>query len=312
MAQNTETSTTIFIVDHTNPGPRPMSEEYEDDNQYLVEAILAKRTRRRVTQYLVSWMGDWPAAEKTSWVDEDDLSDDIIDELEASGIVLSATPASKGYSSEPASPVYDSDDKIGVSGDEDFGGDDSGREHDLGEDEDGNEMDVDDNADKPASTKLPSDSSDKSDRAASESKQLGHGYRSPAKVSQMQAIREMHDRALMGAALEAQAKADLQAMDAAWEVHGDTLMLPVETFRQSPVMLQPVFEQPSQAPTVSQSGFVDFIYGPMVIADENAFMSELVDFEAAAPRGYGSEEDAEGSEISEGEQARYDAMPSYK
>lgn len=255
-------------------------------------------------------MGDWPAAEKTSWVDEDDLSDDIIDELEASGIVLRATPASKGYSSEPSSPVYDEDDEMNVPGDKGFG-DDSTSEHDPKEDEDGDDMNVDDNADKSASTKLSNDSSDKSERAASESKQLGHGSRSPATVSQMQAIREMHDRALMGAALEAQAKADLQAMDAAWEVHGDTLMLPVETFRQRPAMLQPVFEQPSQAPTVSRSGFVDFLYGPMVTANENAFMSELSDFEAAARGGFDSEEDAEGSEISEGEQARYDAMPSY-
>jgi hypothetical protein len=48
MAQTTGASTAIFVVDYTSQGPRLMSEEYEEDNQCLVEAPLATRRRRGV------------------------------------------------------------------------------------------------------------------------------------------------------------------------------------------------------------------------------------------------------------------------
>ncbi|GAB7331648.1 hypothetical protein MBLNU13_g03641t1 [Cladosporium sp. NU13] len=308
MAKSAGASTNMFIVDHTDPGPRAMSEEYEEDNQWLVEAILAKRTRQGVKQYLVSWKGDWPAEEKESWVDEDDLGDDMINDLKVSGIVLKATPASKVYITEPTSSVYDDEDEMDLSSGNDS--ENSGSEYDPDEDEDeeDDEMDVDDIADKPASSKLPNDSSVKSDRAACTTEQHGHSSRSPSPepASQVEEIEEMHNRALLAAEMEAQARADLEALDAAWDAHGDTFTLSVETIRQRPAMMQPAVQQPSQPHTVSQSGFVDHIFNPMVTASEDAFMDELFDFAAAV--GYDFEEDAEGSVVSEGEQARYDAM----
>lgn len=84
------------------------------------------------------------------------------------------------------------------------------------------------------------------------------------------------------------------------------LALPVETFRQGPAMMQPVFAQPSQFPTVSQIGFA---FDPMLTTEEDAYTAESLAFKATGENHYSdSEEDAEGSVISEGEQACYDAM----
>ena len=347
MAKSTGAPTTSFVVDHTDPGPRPMSEDYEEDNQWLVEAVLAKRRRRGVTQYLVSWKGDWSTEEKTEWVDEDDLGDDLIQELEASGIVLRATPASNGYGLESASPVFDDDDEMDASNDEDVG-DDSGSEYEPSDDEGGDkmEMDMDDNADnagKLCSAELPDDSSVKSDHATSIPEQPDHSSRpsSPVPASEVDDLDEMHNLALVGAALEAPAKADLDALDASWKAHGDTLYFgqslatmqpatqqlsqaptmsqtglafnpmantlthPVEPFRQGPAMMQPVLEQSSRTPMVSQNLFA---FDPMLTTEEDAYAAFLA-FQGTGEDHYDdSEEDAEGSVISEGEQARYDAM----
>lgn len=64
-------------------------------------------------------------------------------------------------------------------------------------------------------------------------------------------------------------------------------------------------QQPIQAPTVSQTGFVS---NSLPTIDDDAFMDEIFDFSGFIES---DEEDAEGSVISEGEQARYDAMPSF-
>lgn len=347
MAKSTGASPAIFTVDYSIPDRISMSEEFEDDNQWLVEAILAKRTPRGVKQYLVSWKGDWSDADKTEWVDEDDLSDEIIQGLEASGVILKAKPPTpKASSPEPTSSVYDDEDEMDISGD--AGSDDSGSEYEQDEDDDDEDrmdMDMYNNTDKPASTKLPKDSSVKSDCAASVSEQHDHRSRSPSPVpaSQVEEIDEVQNRALLGAAMEAGAKADLEALDASWKAHGgttltfgqslapmqptiqqpsqaptasqtgfifdpmlNTLPLPVETFRQGPAMMQPVFAQPDQTPMVSPT---DFAFDPMLLTEEDAYTALFLDFKTTGGNHYSdSEEDAEGSVISEGEQARYDAM----
>ena len=348
MARSIGASTSIFVVDHTNPGPRPLTHaDTTDDAQFLVAALLHKRRYRGVTQYLVSWKGDWSAAEKTSWVDEEDVSEDIIRDFMASGIILPPISDSNVYRSETTSSVYDDEDEMDISSDD--GSDDSGSEYDSDDDEDDDEMDldIDDNIDKPARTRLPNNSSVKSDRAASVSEQHDHRSCSPSPVpaSQAEEIDEVHNRALLGAALEAKARADLDALDAAWKAHGDTLTfgqslapmepitqqpsqgltasptgfvfdpivntvpLPVETFRQGPAMMQPVLAQPDQISMVSQTGFA---FDPMLTTEGDAYTAEFLDFKATVGNHYSdSEEDAEGSVISEGEQARYDAMSAW-
>ena len=357
MAKSARAFSPIFVVDHTDPGPRPLTHaDTTDDAQYLVAALLSTRRYRGVTQYLVSWKGDWSAAEKTSWVDEDDVSEEILRDFKASGITLKSTPAPKA--SSPAL-FYDDEDEMVISSDE--GSDDSGSEYDPDEDEDGEDddddddddddekMDVEDNADKPASKKLPIGSSVKSNRAISVSEQHGHSSVSPSPVpnSQVEEADEMHNRALVAAEMEAQAKADLEGLDASWEAHGDTLTLPVETVSQGPAMMQPVFQQPSQVPTVSQNGFAfdpmvntltlpvetfsqgpammqpvfqqpsqfltvsqtGLAFDPVLTTEEDVYTADFLEFKATGEDHFGdSEEDAKGSVISEGEQARYDAM----
>jgi len=53
----------------------------------------------------------------------------------------------------------------------------------------------------------------------------------------------------------------------------------------------------------------DFAFDPMLLTEEDAYTALFLDFKATGGNHYSdSEEDAEGSVISEGEQARYDAM----
>ena len=53
----------------------------------------------------------------------------------------------------------------------------------------------------------------------------------------------------------------------------------------------------------------DFAFDPMLLTEEDAYTALFLDFKATGGKHYSdSEEDAEGSVISEGEQARYDAM----
>jgi len=260
MARSTGASTSIFVVDHTNPGPRPLNRaDTTDDAQFLVGALLHKRRHRGVTQYFVSWKGDWSAAEKTSWVDEDDISEYIIRDFKASGIILPPTLDSTAHQWKPASSVYDDEDEMDLSSDD--GSDDSGSEYDPDDDEDDDEidLDMDDNTDKPARKRLPKNSSVKSDHPASVSEQHDHRSRSPSPVpaTQVEKIDEVHRRAQLGAAMEARAKADLEALDASWKAHGGTTL----TFRQSLAPMQPTIQQPSQAPTASQTGF---IFDPML------------------------------------------------
>lgn len=73
-------------------------------------------------------------------------------------------------------------------------------------------------------------------------------------------------------------------------------------------LVQWAAQQHSQAPTVSQNRFANFVSDPMFTADNDAFLNEIFDFDAAAGD---SEEDAGASEISEGEQARYAALLSF-
>jgi hypothetical protein len=49
---------------------------FEDDNQWRVETLLAKRVVRGTTQYLVRWEGFGP--EDDSWVPSRDISKDLI------------------------------------------------------------------------------------------------------------------------------------------------------------------------------------------------------------------------------------------
>jgi hypothetical protein len=293
MAQSTGTSTTIFMVDHTDPGPLPMSKEFQDDNQYLVEAILSERRRHGVTQYLVSWLGDWSAEEKTSWVDEEDVCETLIQDFKASGIVL------------PSTSEFDDEDEMDLSGDDDPDG--SGSQYSPDDDDDMHMDMSDDAADRSGSTKLPTNGSDKSSRAAPAPVQRCHNPSSLVTASQVEENMEMQDWELVGAAMEAQ---DLQALDAAWEAHDDTPTFSVDMFEQASVMMQPAAQQPSQAPTVSQTGF-----GPNLVptTDDDAWMDQFIYYEAArGGRDSNSEEDADGSEISEGEQARYDATSSWR
>ena len=161
---------------------------------------------------------------------------------------------------------------------------------------------------------------------------------------------------------QAQLRAELQAEDAAWEASGNIFPAASWSFRQDPTTMQPAAQQPSQASTVRQSAFIDFLYNPMVqlaaqqrsqvptvsqpglfnlnhnpmmqpagqqlsqaptvsrngfvnfvsdsmsAANDDVSLNEIFDFDAAAGD---SEEDADGSEISEGEKARYAALSSF-
>lgn len=245
MAHTTGTSNTIFVVDHTNTGPRPMTAEDEADNQWLVESILATRQYRGKTQYLVSWKGDWSVKDKTLWEDAENIGRDMIQDLKASGIILPTAPCSDGYR-----PDSDEEDEVDLS-------DDSESEYDPDDDDDdAMDMDMsDDEVVKPSKAKWPKKSSKTSDAATptstsdeltptsdqhSESSDSSESSRSSVTASQAEAIREMHTRALEGAALQAQTKAELEAEDALWELHGDTITLPVPvSLRQGPVMMQP-------------------------------------------------------------------------
>lgn len=395
MAQNTGASPTIFVVDYTTQGPRPMSEEYENDDQCLVEALLATRRRRGVLQYLVSWQGDWPAEEKESWEPKGNVSDEILQDLKSSGIVLPTRPDDDEWRTEP-----EDDGKMDLD-------DDSDSEYDPDEYDDDDEMDMSDyEVDRSRKTKLPKKSSVMSPPTSG---LHSDDSRSPVAVAQAEETDEMYSQpaaspaqpssasspggnngeftqpapspaqpsfsspaaggsngmftqpafspaqppsaptstrnngqythAQRADALRAQAqlRAELQAEDVLWEIHGNQISFGVpETLRQTPATMQPAFQQfiqaptvsqsgffgfgfdpmmppaaqqPSQAPAVSQPGFVDFASDPVLFtADDDAFLNEIFDFKAAAEGGDGdSDEDAEGSEISEGEQARYAA-----
>lgn len=54
-----------------------------------------------VTQDLVSWEGDWSAAGKTSWVDEDDVGEDIVRDSKASGIIIPSSSNSNTMARNP-------------------------------------------------------------------------------------------------------------------------------------------------------------------------------------------------------------------
>jgi hypothetical protein len=394
MAQTTGASPTIFVVDYTTQGPRPMSEEYEDDDQCLVEALLATRRRRGVLQYLVSWMGNWPAEEKESWESKGNVSDEILQDLKSSGIVLPTRPDDDEWRTEP-----EDDGKM------DLDSYDSDSDYDPDEYDDDDEMDMSDyEVDRSRKTRLPKKSSvvspptsdrhsddSRSSVAAAQAEETGEMYSQPAASPAQPSSTSTpegnngeftqpapsppqpssaptttpnngHSTLAQADALRAQAqlRAELQAEDVLWEIHGnqisfgvpetlrqslatmqpavqrfsqaptvsqsgffdfgfDPIMLPaVQQPNQAPAVSQPGFvdfifnsmmqsagQQPSQAPTVSQNGFVNFAFDPVLFtADDDAFLNEMFDFKAAAEGGDGdSDEDAEGSEISEGEQA---------
>jgi hypothetical protein len=275
-------STRVFIVDHTNQGPRPMSEEYEEDNQWLVEALLGKRVLRGKTQYLVSWKGDWPPAEKTTWEFAINVGKDILQDLKRSGVILPSHHGNDGYRSDS-----EDDDKMDLDG-----SDDSGSEYDPDDDDDYRS-----HRSKKAKARLPRKSDTASDGVqqvddfgspaiAAKTKQLdeeqmdneliGEEQMDEEQIDQDQIDQdqiveeqtdEEHARARKSAALLAQAKAnaDLDAMNALWEFHGTTIKLPVPaSLRQGPAMMQPAAHQPIQAPTVNQNGFANSIYNPML------------------------------------------------
>lgn len=230
MAHSTQTSTTIFVVDHTDAGPRPMCEEYEQDNQWLVESILATRRCRGKTQYLVSWKGAWSVKDKTSWESAENIGKDLLQDLKASGIILPSAPDEDEYLSDS-----EDEDEMDLS-------DDSGSEYDPDDDDDDMDMDMSDvEVVKPSKAKLPKKSSKTPDAATptpvptsdqhsvssdsprssdaaiptpDQHSESSVSSRSSVTASQAEAIREMHTRALEGAALQAQTKAELEAEDA--------------------------------------------------------------------------------------------------
>lgn len=335
---------TIFTVDYTNPGLRPFSEEHEDDDQYLVEALLGTRVHRGKKQYLVSWMGEWSPAEKTTWEPAKNVSQEIFQELERSGVVLPSYPSNDGYRSEPKDDLMDLDG-------------DSGSEYDPDDDKDKahksskakarlRKKSVKANRSRKAKARLSKKSSNVSDDATPSSDQHADEFGFPViagpatqsgQIDQEQIDNE-HALALKGDALIAEQNAELQVMDAKWEnLWGDSL-------KYSP-MLQQAAQQPMQAPaltqngsvnfaqqsykapsTVGQNGFLNFFQQPMqhppapmvkqhglaafasdstLTIDDGSY--EFINFAARADP-HDSDEDADGSVISEGEQARYDAM----
>ena len=106
-------SNTIFVVDYTNLGLRPFSEEHEADEQYLVEALLGTRVHRSKKQYLVSWVGDWSPAEKKTWEPANNISKEIRQELKRSGVALPSYPGNNGYRSDSE------DDEMNLNGPDD-------------------------------------------------------------------------------------------------------------------------------------------------------------------------------------------------
>ena len=348
MANFAGTSTfTVFTVDHTTSGPRPMTEEFEADNQWLVESLLATRRRHGVTQFLVSWKGDWNVQDKTSWEDEHDIGEDIIRDLKASGLIL----LSSSYS------VSDEDDEMDMSSDSGFDDSGSDGEYYASRSEDDGDMDMDvdipenqaDTSGNESGTATPTPSpqqqiGDSRSHSHTESNdESGAATLTPLPQqqvadsqsrmipSQEEDQQEVHERS---AALIEQVQAELQAADALMERY--SYNIPKAAFGQGLAMMESSAEQPSQIPTVTPNAFLDYVKSisdaaarqrsdvplvnqpvpatpvpvpimPTATANDDAFMDDLFDFDAAAGN---SEEDADGSEISEAEQARYDAMPS--
>lgn len=344
---------TIFTVDYTNPGLRPFSEEHEDDDQYLVEALIGTRVHRGKKQYLVSWMGEWSPAEKTTWEPAKNVSNEILQELKRSGVVLPSHPGNDGYRSAPKDDVMDLDG-------------DSGSEYDPDDDKDKAHRSSKAkarlrrkrgkaNRSRKAKARLSKKSSNVSNDAIPKSDQHGDDSRSPViagPATQSEQIDQEqidYERAfaLKGDALIAEQKAELAVMDAKWEnlhgfpleynnspevltqgpaIQGPTLsqngfanlynsmmqqaaQQPVlqQPVLQQPILQQPILQQPIPAPMVRQPGFAEFASDPMLTVDDDSFMDDFTNF-AAREDPHDSDEDADGSVISEAEQARYDEM----
>lgn len=336
---------TIFTVDYTNPGLHPFSEELENDDQYLVEALLGTRVHRGKKQYLVSWIGEWSPAEKTTWEPAKNVSQEIFQELERSGVVLPSYPSNDGYRSEPKDDVMDLD---GDSGSEYDPDDDKDKAHKSSKAKARLRRKSDKaNRSRKAKARLPKKSSNVSDDDVTPSSdQHGDDSRSPviagpatqAEQIDQEQIDDEHALALKGDALIAEQNAELQVMDANWE------NLWGEPLNYNP-MLQQAAQQPMQAPTITQNGSVNFAQQPYKAPStvgQNGFLNlfqqpmqhppapmlkqpgfaafssdptltvdngsyEFLNF-AAREDPYDSDEDADGSVISAGEQARYDAM----
>ena len=69
-------------ADNPNLSEYPLPELIEDEEEYLVEQILQKRTRKGVKEYLVRWAGYPP--EYDQWVPEQDMegSEELRDAFE--------------------------------------------------------------------------------------------------------------------------------------------------------------------------------------------------------------------------------------
>ena len=326
-------SNTVTRVDHSVLGPRPLTQYHRDDNQWHVESIIGHCVVRGRTQYFISWLGTWSADMKTSWVDQDDISDDAIE----------------GYNhSRPLQYVEDEDDDDDVEM--------------SSEDDSVSEDDDDDSGSEYCPSEYGVNRRDiNMSRAKGEKATQAHSLRRSRK-SREESVAPVVT--LKGETSDSQSSIDPSEASQADEVHGTYDESSEETIAESgnlTSMLQlsgspfgtdelssiPAdLELPNEfylSPSPPQAGEIISMHSPTAssaqlsppehdiaaqlqafdqefpqfmevpVDNDQQFMSEfelafntfpdpVLDYQGD------SEEDAEGSEISEGEQARYDAM----